>query len=311
MLFCFVFTILLFFLLAGLFTNATTFNVTVSNNQFSPANIPNVVVGDIIKFNFAASNFHNVISSPLGSVPAGAAALNSGAPGSVTTSYSYTVTRAGSYRYYCQVHSSNGTTGMVGTFTVSGIVPVTLQNFEVAYANKTITAKWQTASEQNIAYFSLQKSVDGKTYTETGHVNATGNASTLQSYSYKDESLDMTARYIYYMLKTVNTDGSYSLSAVKLARNDQAIKKLITQIGPNPVSREVGHLMFQFNADRNSSLKALVLDANGKTIMNLSMSANKGINNGHIHMGDDPVGMYTVIFSLDGLKETKKIVVVE
>ena len=305
------FTILLFFLLAGLYTNATTFTVTVSNNQFSPANIPNVVVGDIIKFNFSAVNFHNVTSTPLGSVPPGAADLNSGSPGSVTTSYSYTVTRAGNYRYYCEIHSSNGLTGMVGTFTASGIVPVTLQNFEVVYANKTVTAKWQTASEQNLAYFSLQKSVDGKTYAEAGRVNATGNAGTLQSYSYRDENLDMTARYIYYMLKTVNSDGSYSLSSVKLVRNEQAIKKLITQIGPNPVSREVGHLMFQFNADRNSSLKALVLDANGKTVMNLSMSANKGINNGHIHMGDEPTGMYTIIFSLDGLRETRKIVVVE
>jgi plastocyanin len=305
------FIFLLLFLLTGLYTNATTFIVSVTNFQFSPSNIPNVLVGDVIQFNFAAVNFHNATSMPLGSVPAGAAAIFSGTPGSVTTSYSYTVTRAGSYRYYCANHSLDGVTGMVGTFTASGIVPVTLKNFEVVCSNRVVTATWQTASEENLAYFSLQKSTDGKNYVEAGRVNAIQNTGTLQSYSYKDERVDMTARYIYYMLKTVNADGSFSFSPVRLVRNDQAIKKLITQMGPNPVTKAVGHLMFRFNADRNSSMKALVLDANGKTVMSLELSANKGINNGHIHMGDQPPGIYTVIFSLDGLKETRKVVVEE
>ncbi len=305
------FTILLLFLCSALCAKATIFNVAVTNFQFSPSNIPNVVVGDIIRFNFAAVNFHNATSTPLGSVPAGAADIFSGTPGSVTTSYSYTVTKAGNYHYYCEIHSANGITGMVGSFTASGIVPVTLVNFNVSYSDKAVTATWQTTTAQNLAYYSLQKSTDANTFTEAGRVNATGNSTSPQSYSFKDERIDMTARYIYYMLKTVNTDGSFSLSPVKLVRNEQAIKKLITQMGPNPVSKAAGHLMFQFNADRNSSMKTLVMDANGKKVMNLEMSATKGINNGHIHMGDEPAGVYTIIFSLDGLKETRKIVVVE
>jgi plastocyanin len=303
------FTVLLLFLLAALYTRATTFTITVSNNQFSPANIPNVVVGDIIQFNFAAVNFHNVVTNPLGSVPAGAAVMYSGDPGSVTTSYSYTVTVVGSYRYYCEVHSTNGTTGMVGTFTASGAVPVQLKNFDVSYSGKTVIANWQTATEQNVSYFSLEKSTDGKNYTEAGRVTATGNAGNQQSYTYRDERLDRNAKYIYYMLRTVDKDGRYELSPVKLIRNEQAVNKLITQIGPNPVSREMGHLMLQFNADKDTELKVLVIDAGGKTVMKLGMTANKGINNGHIHMASLSAGTYTIIFSLDNLKETHKVVV--
>ena len=210
------FTIILSFLFTVNFADATTFNVTVSNFQFSPANIPNVVIGDIIKFNFSAGNFHNVTTTPLGMVPAGAADIHSGGPGSVTTSYSYTVTVAGSYRYYCEIHSTNGTTGMVGRFTASAVLPVQLKNFDAFYFNKTVTAKWQTASEQNLSYFSVQKSIDGKDYTEAGRINAAGNSDVQQSYSFKDENLDMNARYIYYMIKAVDRDGRYSLSSVKL-----------------------------------------------------------------------------------------------
>ncbi len=296
---------------AVLFVNATTFNVTVSNFQFSPSNIPNVLVGDIIKFNFSPGNFHNATSMPLGSVPAGAPAIFSGTPGSVTTSYSYMVSKSGNYRYYCEIHSPDGVTGMVGTFTVSSVVPVQLMNFDAVYSNKSVTAKWQTASEQNLSYFSVQKSIDGKNYIEAGRINATGNSDVLQSYSFKDENLDISARYIYYMIKAVDQNGEYSLSAVKLIRNEAAVKKLITSMAPNPVTKDVGHLMFQFNADRKGNMKAIVSDANGRIMMKLDMFAEKGINDGHIHMGDLPAGVYNIVFSMDGLKETKRVVVTE
>jgi plastocyanin len=300
--------LLLFFFTAS---KATTFIVTVSNNQYSPANIPNVLVGDTIQFNFAASNFHNVTSIALGQVPDGAAELYSGGIGDVTTSYSYRVTVAGNYRYYCEAHSFDGTSGMVGTFSVSGVVPVQLKNFEASYSNKTVTATWQTASEQNLAYFSLQKSLDGKNYTEVGRVNASGTSASLQSYQLKDERIDMDARYVYYLLKMVDRDGKFSLSAVKLVRNSNASPKLITQVGPNPVSKNIGHLIFQFNADRSGSMSAWVLDASGRSVLKLELSANKGINNGHIHMSELPKGTYTVVFSMDGLKETKRVLVVD
>ncbi|MBL0355817.1 MAG: hypothetical protein IPP72_02540 [Chitinophagaceae bacterium] len=306
-----IFTTLFLLLLHGLYAGATTWNITVSNFQFSPANIPNVLVGDIIKFNFGGANFHNATSTPMGSVPPGAAAIHSGNAGQITTSYSYTVTRPGSYRYYCEIHSADGETGMIGSFTASGVVPVQLKNFDVTFSSKMVTANWQTASEQNLAYFSLQKSTNGVNYSEAGRVAATGNTDQSQSYSFKDEQIDVNTRYMYYLLKTVNRDGSYSLSSVKLIRNDAAIKKIITQMGTNPVSKQVGHLMFQFNADRITSMRALVIDASGKPVLKLDLSANKGINNGHIHMSELPTGIYTVLFSLDGLKETRKVLLVE
>lgn len=303
------FTFLSFLLLSAFSLRATNFNVNVVNSQFSPANIPNVLVGDVITFHFAAVNFHNVTSSPLGQVPVGAAPIYSGDPGSVTSTYSYTVTVAGSYRYYCEIHSFNGVTGMVGTFTASGVVPVALKNFTATYSNKSVTAKWQTSSEQNLSYFSVLKSINGKDYTETGRVNAIGNSDVLQSYNFKDESPDINSRYIYYMIKAVDKDGKYSLSPVKLIRNDGATKKIITSMAPNPVTKDVGHLMFQFNADRDGEMKAVIVGANGRTVMRLNLSANKGINNGHIHMGDFPPGIYSIIFLMDGLKETKRVVV--
>ncbi len=304
-----IFTFLLVMTAMG--SMATTYNISVTNFQFSPANLPNVLVGDIIKFNFGGPNFHNATTMPLGMVPAGAAPIYSGTPGSVTGSYSYTVTKSGSYRYYCEIHSGDGVTGMVGTFTASGVVPVELRNFDVNFSGNMVQASWQTASEQNIDHFSLQKSTDGKNYVEAARVPSNGNADHLQSYHCNDAAPGKAARYIYYLLKTINKDGSFSLSPVKLVRNENALKKIITQIATNPVSKATGHLMFQFNADKNGSMKAWVVNESGTVVMKLDLSASKGINNGHIHMAELPTGMYTVVFSLEGLKESHKVLLVE
>lgn len=302
------FIVLILFFLAARTTSARTFFVTVSNFQFSPANIPNVMVGDTVQFNFAALNNHNAVSTPLGSVPQGASDINSGAPGAVTSSYLYVATVPGDYHYYCAIHSLDGVTGMVGAFTVSGVVPVNLVSFNAAYLNKSAVLNWQTATENNVDYFLVQKSFNAKEYADAGRIMAAGYSNNLQEYSFRDENLDPNARYIYYMLKVIDKDGRFRYSPVKLIRNEQANKKLITQIGPNPLSREVGHLMLQFNADKNTELKTVVINTAGKIVMRLAMSAAKGINNGHIHMADLPAGIYTVVFSMDEFKETYRVV---
>ena len=293
--------------------HATIRTVAVTNFQFNPSNIPNVLTGDTIRFNFV-TGFHNAISIAVdgatGVVPAGAAPINSGAAsGTNPRTYDYKVTVAGFYRYYCEVHSSDGITGMAATFTASVPVPVHLKSFNVTYTNKVASAVWKTASEQNVDYFSLKRSIDGKNYNEIGRITAVGNSNTEQSYSFQDINIDTKTKFVYYMLETVDRDGKRSLSPIQMIRNAQAIPTLITQLNPNPVDKAVGHMMFQFNSDINGTMKAMVVDASGKTILRQDLSAKIGINNGHIHMGDFPVGAYTVVFMLDGMKETHKVLV--
>lgn len=87
--------------------------ITASGTSFSPNNIPNVIVGDTIRWEWV-NNSHTTTSV---SVPPGAATwdnpLNSGSP-----SFEYPVTVAGTYNYKCIPHESFG---MTGTFTA--IVP--------------------------------------------------------------------------------------------------------------------------------------------------------------------------------------------
>ena len=52
-----------------------------------------------------------------------------------------------------------------------------------------------------------------------------------------------------------------------------------------------------------------IFNSAGKAVMHLNMSAVPGINNGHIHVGDFAPGAYSIVFKLNGNKETYKVVV--
>lgn len=91
---------------------AKTITVTAVGFSFSPATIPNVVVGDVIHWVYESGGPHTTTST---SVPAGAATWNSPLSNNVQ-SFDYTVTVAGAYTYVCTPHAP----GMAGSFTAAG-----------------------------------------------------------------------------------------------------------------------------------------------------------------------------------------------
>lgn len=99
-------------------TYGTTWNVSVSDFVFTPANL-NVTVGDTIKWQWVSGIGHTTTSI---TVPAGAAAWNEPI-NSTNQTYRYVVTVAGSYHYKCTPHFP----GMEGFITA---VPIGIKSEE-------------------------------------------------------------------------------------------------------------------------------------------------------------------------------------
>lgn len=103
-------------------------------------------------------------------------------------------------------------------------LPVTLQNFEVIARKKTVVINWSTATEINNDYFILERSQDGKRFSEMTRINGAGNSSSTIQYSCTDD------RPLYgrshYRLKQVDIDGNHSYSAVKTVaiQQDQQVQ---------------------------------------------------------------------------------------
>lgn len=298
--------LMLFLLMSATLGKAEIVNISVVDFQFNPSSV-NVVVGDIVRFNFT-QGFHNATSEGAG-IPNGAAEINSGDPASNVRSYDYTVSLPGTYNYYCLVHGSPGS-GMFGTFTASGPLPVTLKSFLVtqSFNNKPVIA-WNTVTEQNVAYFSLRSSTDGRHFYEIANLKArANNLNREQQYQYTDEGVSTKHRYVYYELVIIDINGSESHSAIKMFKTVFGSATLVMQLSPNPVTKP-SQLMVQFNAERQGSMIVNVFDVNGRRVLKTNLAAMPGLNNGHMHVCDLPPGIYTLQFNYEGIREMKKLVV--
>ncbi|HYJ65020.1 MAG TPA: plastocyanin/azurin family copper-binding protein [Parafilimonas sp.] len=278
----------------------TTFTVHVSNYQFKPATV-NAVVGDKIKWVWD-EGIHTTTSV---TIPSGAAAWDKPMDAS-HTSFTYTLTTAGTYNYECTFHAAFG---MTGTLSVTGALPVILSSFGISPAktNGALIA-WSTATEQNTDHFEIMRSTDDKNFTKISSVSAAGNSSSIHNYSFTDDAVPSYARFVYYYLSVVDKDGKKSSSNIKMFDNINGKQKLIVSLSPNPISRP-GHLMLQFNAEKEGSMHVELFNSSGKLVKEDNMSAVVGLNNGHFHVGDVPAGVYTIIFSMDNFKESYRVVV--
>jgi hypothetical protein len=218
--------------------------------------------------------------------------------------FDYTVTTPGTYSFFCRIH---GALVMSGSFVATGVAPVTLSAFNISTQNNKPLLSWTSQTEINVDYFSARKSINGTDFKEIGKIKATGNSAIKKNYSFSDGTIAPGIKYVYYALATVDKNGRTQLTPIKIYKNRNALRKLIISLSPNPISG-MGHLMLQFNADKKGVMTAKLIDMQGKTILKTELSAEQGVNNGHIHLGDVPAGIYTIYFSLDDITESYRVV---
>ena len=92
-------------------------------------------------------------------------------------------------------------------------LPLNLLNFDArAIPGNSVRLTWRTANELNTAYFELQRSMNGSSFSPVQSVPAQGGAQSTADYSYTDVNLP-PGRY-YYRLLIVDRDNSRAYSQV-------------------------------------------------------------------------------------------------
>jgi plastocyanin len=292
-------TLLLPFLLMTFqWSCANSIVVTVQDFQFSPNNF-NVNVGDTIRWTWMSGS-HTTTST---TVPSGAATWNM-PMNSTSTEYDYEVTTAGAYTFRCIPHAAFG---MTGSFNVNTVMPIKLASFSVKpSSNGNSIVSWETVTEDNTAFFSVQRSENGKDFYELARVKAAGNSLTTHTYSLVDNKTNKASLYYYYQLLTVDLDKGEQRSRIVMYKQTVKNKSIIVKLSPNPV-QSGDHLQLWFNADEESKLQASIYDVAGKMVYQAKMTAYAGVNFGHLHIHDLSAGVYILKLSIGKLKQTVKI----
>lgn len=119
----------------------------------------------------------------------------------------------------------------IGDMDWTGVVlPVELSYFRAKPIGSVVQLRWETTSERNASYFSVEHSLNVADFTPIGRVMASGDATRRQFYSFvDDQSHQMTN---YYRLQQVDKDGSKHYSKITALRHDNRLPDLA--VYPNP-----------------------------------------------------------------------------
>lgn len=102
---------------------------------------------------------------------------------------------------------------MDGTFS---ILPVKFADFTLNRQGKDAVLRWTTLQELNTINFTVQRSLDAKTFKNISVVKAAGVTNTNNNYSFTDANIDAIANdYLYYRIVSRYADGSEEYSMIK------------------------------------------------------------------------------------------------
>ena len=123
--------------------------------------------------------------------------------------------------YYYRVRPLNSVLTPADQGAFSNVVgqatplPVELSAFTAtAEGSSAVRLAWATASEKNSAAFEVERSPNGREFSGLGTVAAAGSSNAPRSYGFVDAKLPGAA-LLYYRLKLVDADGSFSYSPVR------------------------------------------------------------------------------------------------
>jgi hypothetical protein len=184
-------------------------------------------------------------------------------------------------------------------------LPVNITRFDGHKGTSTDILEWTTSSEQNNAYFNLQHSTDGVNFTTLAKVNSKaigGNSNTDLNYSTINPK--PVLGHNYYRLQQVDLDGhtSYETRIVDLIWGAEGSS---VSIYPNPATN-VLNIDYLSNESINTHVK--ILDMSGRTVKQVLVKSQAGMNSINIDIAALADGIYTVqIFENNNLSFVQKV----
>ncbi|MEP7253013.1 MAG: T9SS type A sorting domain-containing protein, partial [Ginsengibacter sp.] len=186
----------------------------------------------------------------------------------------------------------------------NGPLPITLISFSAALMQSgDVKLDWKTSMEIKCSKFKVERSYDGKLFSEVAFVDGNGTTPIVHSYSMVDNLSSAAGAVVYYRLKQIDLDGKGNYSKVVSIKTRQAEKKVF--ISPNPFN---SYLNINMNWSKTEIINARVVNIQGKEVRIKSVQMNKGLNYIRIdELANLPSGNYFIQFISGQERFTEKI----
>jgi len=190
---------------------------------------------------------------------------------------------------------------------VDSPVPVELVTFKAGAVQSGVNLEWETATETNNSGFAVERHTENGDFIQIAFINGSGTTSEKKNYSYYD--MKAPEGKVFYRLKQIDFDGTYSLSSVvEVSTNLEPSAFNLQQNHPNPFNPETT-ILYQMPEDGLVSLKLYdILGNEVATLVNQLEKAGKHSINFNSQDYNLSSGIYIYRLQTNTLTAIKKMV---
>lgn len=165
-------------------------------------------------------------------------------------------------------------------------------------SEQEVELKWTSLSEENLAFYDIERSANGTSFESIAQVEATGAFSITTTYT----SLDTRPLrgLSYYRLKMVDFDGSVNYSPVRSILINALADKVV--VYPNPLTQ--GQAL-QIKTSLAGSIQLQLYSANGEEVGSFNFEGDQTIM-----LQDLPDGVYSYIIRTATWRKTGRLVLI-
>lgn len=216
----------------------------------------------------------------------GSIAVNNGTSITVDQPGTYVVTQT--LETGCPTYASD--TATIDYDATCTLLPSNKIDFTGKLNSGLVNLDWSVTSNNEVKYFTIEKSTDGVHYTYAGNVNAANTWSAYAAYKANDGVFGLKASTVYYRIRITGNSGNITYS--KVVEIPLAVNNLSVALAPNPVKNTLW-VNVASNADKD--VQVLIYDLTGKLMKTASAHVLKGYSS--IRLNDFSgwaKGVYTV-----------------
>jgi len=205
--------------------------------------------------------------------------------------------------------ASNGGDSQAET-TQSVILPIILRSFTATKNDRSVDLNWITSSEINGSHFEIERSQDLNSWSNIGTVQAIGESSTAQEYSFLDDKLPLNTRQdhktFYYRLNMVDNDGASEYSDTRTVRFDLDGEADFL-VYPNPSINEV-YVNLSSITPETGPATLMIININGQLVKRVTMATSDDIR---IDVSDLTGGVYNFVIRQGEQTFSQKVIKVD
>ena len=177
-------------------------------------------------------------------------------------------------------------------FTAGTALPVEFINIAANQRKNAVLLDWSTATETDNRGFSVERSMDGRSFAPIGWVDGSGEAQAQIDYEFEDKNVRVGQQY-YYRLRQEDFDGAYAYSSiVDIMLVGEASEEVAGQFFPNPAVS--GQSNIELYPKEAGDWTVTVVDVNGKLLTETKHTLVAGYNLVPINLVKHPVGAYLI-----------------